>query len=43
VVDANIAEKLAQLKNQIATLEKREERFVNHYFSSRIICTFCWL
>ncbi|KAF8642679.1 hypothetical protein HU200_067049 [Digitaria exilis] len=26
VVDANIAEKLAQLKNQIATLEKREER-----------------
>ncbi|XP_073367018.1 mitotic spindle checkpoint protein MAD1 isoform X3 [Aegilops tauschii subsp. strangulata] len=26
VVDANVAEKLAQLKNQVATLEKREER-----------------
>ncbi|XP_048565350.1 mitotic spindle checkpoint protein MAD1 isoform X2 [Triticum urartu] len=27
VVDANVAEKLAQLKNQVATLEKREERY----------------
>jgi hypothetical protein len=26
VVDVNVAEKLAQLKNQVATLEKREER-----------------
>jgi mitotic spindle assembly checkpoint protein MAD1 len=26
VVNVNVAEKLAQLKNQVATLEKREER-----------------
>ena len=25
-VDVNVAEKLTQLKNQVATLEKREER-----------------
>jgi mitotic spindle assembly checkpoint protein MAD1 len=43
VVDANIAEKLAQLKNQIATLEKREERCAAYYFSSRICYTFCLL
>nr|CAB3474974.1 unnamed protein product [Digitaria exilis] len=35
VVDANIAEKLAQLKNQIATLEKREERY-KAVFAERI-------
>ncbi|XP_062181681.1 mitotic spindle checkpoint protein MAD1-like [Phragmites australis] len=35
VVDANIAEKLAQLKNQIATLEKREERYKT-VFAERI-------
>ncbi|KQK04829.1 mitotic spindle checkpoint protein MAD1 [Brachypodium distachyon] len=35
VVDANIAEKLAQLKSQIATLEKREERY-KAVFSERI-------
>ncbi|CAO2182164.1 unnamed protein product [Urochloa humidicola] len=35
VVDANIAEKLAQLKNQIATLEKREERY-RAVFAERI-------
>ncbi|KAL6616479.1 hypothetical protein ACP70R_038749 [Stipagrostis hirtigluma subsp. patula] len=34
-VDANIAEKLAQLKNQIATLEKREERY-KAVFAERI-------
>jgi len=34
MVDVNIAEKLAQLKNQIATLEKREERYVTYYLSS---------
>ncbi|PUZ53700.1 hypothetical protein GQ55_5G071600 [Panicum hallii var. hallii] len=35
VVDANFAEKLAQLKNQIATLEKREERY-KAVFAERI-------
>ncbi|KAK3166132.1 hypothetical protein QOZ80_1AG0041860 [Eleusine coracana subsp. coracana] len=35
VVDSNIAEKLAQLKNQIATLEKREERY-KAVFAERI-------
>ncbi|BAD81883.1 putative mitotic checkpoint protein [Oryza sativa Japonica Group] len=35
VVDVNIAEKLAQLKNQIATLEKREERY-KAVFAERI-------
>uniref|UniRef100_A0A0D9V8I3 DUF4094 domain-containing protein n=1 Tax=Leersia perrieri TaxID=77586 RepID=A0A0D9V8I3_9ORYZ len=35
VVDANIAEKLAQLKTQIATLEKREERY-KAVFAERI-------
>ncbi|CAL4972865.1 unnamed protein product [Urochloa decumbens] len=35
VVDANIAEKLTQLKNQIATLEKREERY-KAVFAERI-------
>lgn len=32
VVDANVAEKLAQLKNQVATLEKREERYKAVFF-----------
>lgn len=41
MVGTNIAEKLAQLKNQIATLEKREERYAAYYFSSRICDTFC--
>ncbi|KAM0890865.1 hypothetical protein ACQ4PT_026765 [Festuca glaucescens] len=35
VVDVNVAEKLAQLKNQVATLEKREERY-KAVFSERI-------
>jgi len=35
MVDVNIAEKLAQLKNQIATLEKREERY-KAVFAERI-------
>ncbi|CAM0883890.1 unnamed protein product [Alopecurus aequalis] len=32
VVDVDVAEKLAQLKNQVATLEKREERYKAVFF-----------
>ena len=30
-VDCHISEKIMQLKEQIATLEKREERFALHF------------
>ncbi|KAG8054545.1 hypothetical protein GUJ93_ZPchr0001g32054 [Zizania palustris] len=43
VVDANIAEKLAQLKNQIATLEKREERYPHYYFYITSLCTYTFV